>query len=133
MVVSNGSMNGRPMICIGRIYREGSDSKSVGCFYLISHQGKERRNNQGWSTTAIAQNSRGNEVDRALPPPCSFNDEKALLSVNKRINCFPLAIAEISLRIIERLLEKIKSIFFLGHLNGFTLCVILEMAGNALI
>jgi hypothetical protein len=74
LICPQSPLNPQPIRLVAGIDGFRSDSDVSSGRDLVSHQGKERRNQKRAPGPLIAKKSRGKKVDQALAPTGSLND-----------------------------------------------------------
>ena len=83
-----------PVILIGGVDRLGVDAHARRGVDLVSHEGEERRDEEGGAEAGLTQELGGDEVDETLAPPGLLDDEEAPVAVDEVADGVPLTVAE---------------------------------------
>lgn len=94
--LGQSALDCRPVIHVVGVDRGGANSHSLRRSDLVSHQCKQRRDQQRRPGSGIAQQLGRDEVDKALTPPSLLHDQQAAFAFNDVTNGIFLAITESS-------------------------------------
>ena len=105
----------RPRVAIGGIDRASAQAQAFGGIDLVAHQRQQRRDDQGRSASPVPQQARRDEVDEALAPAGSLDDEQAFAPVREGVDRLELSVAEHRRLVVERRPQKGQRFRFTGR------------------
>ena len=103
-------LNPLPLLLIRAVDRLGLHADSLRSLYLVTHQGKQRRDEQRRPEILFPQQLRTQKVDHALSPSRPLHNEKAL-SRQKRFDALPLSGTKFRSRSVEGKTQIAQSFF----------------------
>lgn len=93
----NGLEDGIPSLPIGAVDGLTVQTEAIGHWYLIAHQGDERGNDHRGPAPSVAEQTSGYEVDGALPPTRTLDQQQPAPLLHNRPNGLPLGRSELGL------------------------------------
>ncbi len=83
-----------PLLDVGRVDGDRADPGALGGRDLVAHQREQRRDDDGRAGPLLAQEQRGDEVDRRLAPPGALHHQRPAAFEDQRLDRAPLVVAQ---------------------------------------
>ena len=87
-------LDGRPVVAVGRVDRDGPEAQPVRGIDLVPHQAEQRADDERGAMTLVPAHARGDPVDKALAPAGPLHDEGAGAVPHDGLDGLALALAE---------------------------------------